>query len=151
MGLLAIIGLCVLGGGLGAWVFQKLHIPQVVGCIVIGVLIGESGLRVVQSADILALHPFNLFALGLIGFLVVQLIGPSCTKLAVRMANEIDRNITEEDVMAEMCVGDAMKLTQNEAIPVLAGDGSEKTEGILDLHYARRRIREELIRRTSAA
>jgi Kef-type K+ transport system membrane component KefB/CBS domain-containing protein len=70
MGLLAIIGLCVLGGGLGAWVFQKLHVPQVVGYIVIGVLIGESGLRIVQSADILALRPFNLFALGLIGFLV---------------------------------------------------------------------------------
>ena len=70
MGLLAIIGLCVLGGVLGAWVFQKLHVPQVVGYIVIGVLIGESGLRVVQEADILALRPFNLFALGLIGFLV---------------------------------------------------------------------------------
>ena len=70
MGLLTIIGLCVLCGGLGAWVFQKLHVPQVVGYIVIGVLIGESGLRVVQAADILALRPFNLFALGLIGFLV---------------------------------------------------------------------------------
>ena len=32
MGLLAIIGLCVLCGGLGAWVFQKLHIFQAVGC-----------------------------------------------------------------------------------------------------------------------
>lgn len=70
MGLLTIIGLCVLCGGIGAWIFQKLHIPQVVGYIVIGVLIGESGLRVVQAADILALRPFNLFALGLIGFLV---------------------------------------------------------------------------------
>lgn len=70
MGLLTIIGLCVLCGGLGAWVFQKLRIPQVVGYIVIGVLIGESGLRVVQAADIHALRPFNLFALGLIGFLV---------------------------------------------------------------------------------
>lgn len=70
MGLLTIIGFCVLGGILGAWVFQKLHVPQVVGYIVIGVLIGESGLRVVQHADILALRPFNLFALGLIGFLV---------------------------------------------------------------------------------
>lgn len=70
MGLLAIIGLCVLGGILGASVFQKLHVPQVVGYIVIGVLIGESGLQVVDHADILALRPFNLFALGLIGFLV---------------------------------------------------------------------------------
>jgi Kef-type K+ transport system membrane component KefB/CBS domain-containing protein len=70
MGLLTIIGLCVLLGGLGAWVFQKLRIPQVVGYIVIGVLIGESGLRLVQAVDIVALRPFNLFALGLIGFLV---------------------------------------------------------------------------------
>ena len=70
MGLLAIIGLCVLGGSLGAWLFQKLHVPQVVGYIVIGVLIGESGLRMVEQADILTLRPFNLFALGLIGFLV---------------------------------------------------------------------------------
>ena len=70
MGLLTIIGLCVLLGVLGAWFFQRLHVPQVVGYIVIGVLIGESGLRVVQQADILALRPFNLFALGLIGFLV---------------------------------------------------------------------------------
>lgn len=70
MGLLTIIGLCVLGGILGAWVFQRLHVPQVVGYIVIGVLIGESGFRIVEQADILALRPFNLFALGLIGFLV---------------------------------------------------------------------------------
>jgi Kef-type K+ transport system membrane component KefB/CBS domain-containing protein len=70
MGLLTIIGLCILGGALGAWVFQKLHVPQVVGYIVIGVLIGESGFRLVEQADVLALRPFNLFALGLIGFLV---------------------------------------------------------------------------------
>jgi NhaP-type Na+/H+ or K+/H+ antiporter len=70
MGLLTIIGLCILSGTLGAWVFQKLHIPQVVGYIVMGVLIGESGLRIVQQADIAALRPFNLFALGIIGFLV---------------------------------------------------------------------------------
>ncbi|MFA5689375.1 MAG: cation:proton antiporter [Kiritimatiellales bacterium] len=70
MGLLTIIGLCVLLGVIGAWVFQKLHIPQVVGYIVIGVLIGESGLRIVSQADVIALRPFNMFALGLIGFLV---------------------------------------------------------------------------------
>jgi Kef-type K+ transport system membrane component KefB/CBS domain-containing protein len=70
MGLLTIIGLCIFCGVIGAWIFQKLHIPQVVGYIVIGVLIGESGLQIVRTADILALRPFNLFALGLIGFLV---------------------------------------------------------------------------------
>jgi len=168
--------------------------------------------------------------------LIVQLIGPPCTKLAVRLAGEIDRNVTEADVIAEMCVGDAMNpevqpipedlplsmvlqqfaqrdtlvypvvstegkihgvltfdslkelladhdswqwlvagdvmepvrdratvlmklsavlddmhLAQLEALPVLRGDGSEEAVGILDVRYARRRIREELIRRTSAA
>ena len=70
MGLLTIIGLCIFLGVIGAWVFQKLHVPQVVGYIVIGVLIGQSGFHLVDQADILALRPFNLFALGLIGFLV---------------------------------------------------------------------------------
>src|SRR6056297_1932080 len=70
MGLLTIIGLCIFLGAIGAWVFQKLHVPQVVGYIVIGVIIGESGFRFVEMADIVALRPFNLFALGLIGFLV---------------------------------------------------------------------------------
>ncbi len=70
MGLLTIIGLCIFCGVIGAWIFQKLHIPQVVGYIVIGVIIGESGFQIVDHADILALRPFNLFALGLIGFLV---------------------------------------------------------------------------------
>ncbi|MDH3346054.1 MAG: cation:proton antiporter [Kiritimatiellaceae bacterium] len=70
MGLLTIIGLCIFLGALGAWLFQKMHVPQVVGYIVIGVIIGESGFQLVDHADIIALRPFNLFALGLIGFLV---------------------------------------------------------------------------------
>jgi Kef-type K+ transport system membrane component KefB len=70
MGLLAVIGICVLGGTLGAWLFQRMHVPQVVGYIVIGVLIGQSGLHMIKSADIAALRPVNMFALGLIGFLV---------------------------------------------------------------------------------
>jgi Kef-type K+ transport system membrane component KefB len=70
MGLLTIIGLCIFLGAIGAWIFQKLHVPQVVGYIVIGVIIGASGFRLVEMSDIIALRPFNLFALGLIGFLV---------------------------------------------------------------------------------
>jgi Kef-type K+ transport system membrane component KefB len=70
MGLLTIIGLCIFCGVIGAWIFQKLHIPQVVGYIVIGVLIGQTGFKWVDAVDIEALRPFNQFALGLIGFLV---------------------------------------------------------------------------------
>ena len=69
-GVLFVIGLGVFGGILGAWLFQRLHIPQVVGYIAIGLLIGESGLRIVTLADIEALRSLSLFALGIIGFLV---------------------------------------------------------------------------------
>ncbi len=69
-GVLFVVGLGVFGGILGAWLFQRLHIPQVVGYIAIGLLIGESGLRIVTLADIEAMRSLSLFALGIIGFLV---------------------------------------------------------------------------------
>ncbi len=70
LGVLAVLGICVAGGVVGAWIFQKLNIPQVVGYIVVGVLIGDTGFGLLHQADIVALRPFNNFALGLIGFLV---------------------------------------------------------------------------------
>lgn len=70
IGILALLGICTAGGVIGAWIFQKLHIPQVVGYIVIGVLIGTTGFGLITPKDISNLQPFNNFALGLIGFLV---------------------------------------------------------------------------------
>ncbi|MFC1541478.1 cation:proton antiporter [Candidatus Latescibacterota bacterium] len=70
LGILFILGVVVFGGILGAWLFQKLHIPQVVGYIAIGLLLGESGLNIVTQQDVISLGTINLFALGIIGFLV---------------------------------------------------------------------------------
>ncbi|MFH1313515.1 MAG: cation:proton antiporter [Candidatus Eisenbacteria bacterium] len=70
LGVLFILGLAVFGGVLGAWLFQRMRIPQVVGYIAIGLLIGESGLKIVTAADVVALRSLSLFALGVIGFLV---------------------------------------------------------------------------------
>lgn len=70
LGVLGILGICIAGGVVGAWLFQRLHMPQVVGYIVIGLLIGDTGFGLLHVADIAALSPFNNFALGLIGFLV---------------------------------------------------------------------------------
>lgn len=70
IGLLLLLGIGVFGGLVGAWVFQKLRIPQVVGYIVIGILIGQTGLHIIKEADIVRLQSFNWFALGIIGFLV---------------------------------------------------------------------------------
>jgi Kef-type K+ transport system membrane component KefB len=68
--LLFILGVAVFGGTIGARIFQKLRIPQVVGYIAIGILLGESGVKVIDADLIGSFVPFNLFALGIIGFMI---------------------------------------------------------------------------------
>jgi len=70
LNVLALLGICMAGGVIAAWFFQKLNVPQVVGYIVFGVLIGDTGFGLVHPEGIAALRPFSNFALGLIGFLV---------------------------------------------------------------------------------
>lgn len=67
---LLLLGLALFGGTVGGRVFQKLRIPQVVGYIVIGIIIGESGFKIISADIIEPLRPLNYFALGLIGFMV---------------------------------------------------------------------------------
>ena len=68
--ILFLLGLALFGGTIGGRLFQKLKIPQVVGYIAIGIVIGETGLKIVSQETIQTLQPFNYFALGLIGFMV---------------------------------------------------------------------------------
>lgn len=70
LGILVLLGIGVLGGALGAWFFQKIRIPQVVGYIVVGLIVGRSGLKLLDTVQIDQLRSFTWFALGLIGFLV---------------------------------------------------------------------------------
>ncbi|AQT68616.1 potassium/proton antiporter [Anaerohalosphaera lusitana] len=70
IGVLLVFGISIFGGLLGASFFQKIRVPQVVGYIAIGLIIGQSGFKLVGTEDIQRLQPFNLFALGVIGFLV---------------------------------------------------------------------------------
>ena len=69
LNVILLLGLVLLGGALGARLFQKLHIPQVVGPILIGVLLG-SVFNVITPSVIESLKPFTMFALGLIGFMI---------------------------------------------------------------------------------
>jgi len=64
-----LFGLVILGGTFGARLFQKLHIPQVVGCIVVGILFGDV-LGIITPQTIEELEPFTMFALGVIGFMI---------------------------------------------------------------------------------
>ncbi|HUS72613.1 MAG TPA: cation:proton antiporter [Sedimentisphaerales bacterium] len=69
LNLTLLFGLVILGGTFGARLFQKFHIPQVVGCIVVGILLGDV-LHLITPKTIDALEPFTMFALGLIGFMI---------------------------------------------------------------------------------
>jgi len=64
-----LFGLIILGGAFGSRLFQKLHIPQVVGCIVVGILLGDI-LGIITQHTIEKLEPFTMFALGVIGFMI---------------------------------------------------------------------------------
>lgn len=68
--LILLIGLILLLGSIGGRFFQKLKIPQVVGYIVIGILIGQSGFQILSAHVITALEPLSSIALSLIGFLI---------------------------------------------------------------------------------
>lgn len=65
-----LLGLLIFFGSFGGRLFQKLKIPQVVGYIVIGIVIGSSGFKVLGDDLIKALDPISTVALTLIGFLV---------------------------------------------------------------------------------
>jgi len=69
-GILLIFGIGVFGGIISALMAKRLSVPQVLGYILVGVLIGEGGFKLVTTEDLTALSSFNFFALGVIGFLV---------------------------------------------------------------------------------
>ena len=57
-------------GSFGGRIFQRLKIPQVVGYIVIGIILGVSGFVILGKDTIAALNPISTASLTLIGFLV---------------------------------------------------------------------------------
>lgn len=64
------VTLAVLLGTFGARLFRRLKIPQVVAYIVIGVILGASGLNIIDSRTAEGLTPLSLLALGIIGFMI---------------------------------------------------------------------------------
>lgn len=68
--LVFLLGVILFFGAIGGRIFQRLKIPQVVGYIVIGIIIGSSGFQVLGAQTIAALSPISTAALSFIGFLV---------------------------------------------------------------------------------
>ncbi|MBN1154967.1 cation:proton antiporter [candidate division KSB1 bacterium] len=67
---LLLLGLTLIGGTFGGRVFQRLKIPQVVGYIAIGILMGRTGLNIISEGVVRGFQPVSYFALGLIGFTI---------------------------------------------------------------------------------
>ncbi len=66
--ILFLLGLAIFGGTIGGRIFQKIKIPQVVGYIIIGIILGETGFKIINLKILNNLQPINYFALGLISF-----------------------------------------------------------------------------------
>lgn len=65
-----LLGVILFFGTIGGWLFKKIRIPQVVGYIVSGILIGSSGMNLLEPEVIQSLEPISTVALSLIGFLI---------------------------------------------------------------------------------
>ncbi|MBI9109207.1 MAG: cation:proton antiporter [Spirochaetales bacterium] len=62
------LGIILFGGAIGGRLFQRIKIPQVVGYIIIGVILGQSGFKFIGMGMIEKLEPVSTIALSLIGF-----------------------------------------------------------------------------------
>jgi NhaP-type Na+/H+ or K+/H+ antiporter len=69
LNIILLIGIAIFGGTVGAKAFQKMRIPQIIGYVVIGILLGPV-LHIISRKTIQDLQTFDVFALGIIGFLV---------------------------------------------------------------------------------
>jgi Kef-type K+ transport system membrane component KefB len=70
MNLLVLIGVAIFVGTIGTRIFRKIEVPQVVGCIVAGLIVGEGWLKLLTEQMINDLSPINYFALGMIAFMI---------------------------------------------------------------------------------
>ncbi len=70
MNILLVIGIVILLGTIGGWVFQKLKMPAVMGYIIIGVLIGKSFHGILSGPILDTFIPIINLALGVIGFMI---------------------------------------------------------------------------------
>ena len=69
LNLLLLMGISIFFGTVGANIFQRIHIPQIIGYVTIGVILGPL-LNIISQQTVQGLELFNLFALGIIGFLI---------------------------------------------------------------------------------
>jgi len=69
LNIILLMGLAIFFGTIGAGIFQRLRIPRIIGYVTIGIILGPA-LKIISPETVENLELFNLFALGIIGFLI---------------------------------------------------------------------------------
>ncbi len=69
LNIILLMGLAIFFGTVGAGIFQRFHIPRIIGYVTIGIVLGPV-LKIISQQTVQNLELFNLFALGIIGFLI---------------------------------------------------------------------------------
>ena len=70
MNILFLVGIAIFFGTITGKIFEKLHFPQVVGYIILGVIVGKSFLHVFEGEVLHSLAPLINFTLGIIGCVI---------------------------------------------------------------------------------
>ena len=70
LNIVLLIGIAIFTGTVGAKLFQRFHIPQIVGYIATGIVLGPLVLNWISTETVESAEPFNVFALGIIGFMI---------------------------------------------------------------------------------
>ena len=68
MNSILLIGIVLLCSILASFIFVRLKLPQVIGYLLVGIILGQSFLGLIKSEDIAQLTQWSYFALALIGF-----------------------------------------------------------------------------------
>jgi Kef-type K+ transport system membrane component KefB len=101
LNIILLIGIAVFGGTVGARIFQRLHIPRIIGYVTIGIILGPV-LGVISEHTIKDLEYINIFALGIIGFLIG---GELKRKIFVKFGKQVFTILLFEGLAACLLVG----------------------------------------------
>jgi Kef-type K+ transport system membrane component KefB/CBS domain-containing protein len=70
MNILILVGLTIFLGTSSSRLFKKFKMPQVIAFIIIGFLLGDSIFGIISTETLSNFSPFNIFVLGVTGFLI---------------------------------------------------------------------------------
>ncbi|MFA7484551.1 MAG: cation:proton antiporter [Phycisphaerae bacterium] len=95
------MGIAIFGGLVGARFIRKFRVPKVVGYVATGLVLGPV-LKLIPYQTVELLEPFNVFALGVIGFLVG---GELKREIFARFGKQVPIVLLFEGVTAALLVG----------------------------------------------